>query len=131
MRWKANCDLRSKKIDNADLIMQKVYKRLMRIAWAKYKRGFDQLVQEEKFEKRLDEVKLRLDFKTKKRIYAAIKGFSSRHMNARNFLRNLLKRLDKHNKNTAFRTWKDYGVMEEQQNLNEIQNAQVGNMADL
>ena len=66
----------------------------------------------------MGELRARLDSKQKQRIYNAWMGFSTSHRNARNFLRSLVKRLDKHNKGQAFKLWQSYNAsvtIEEQQ----------------
>ena len=64
--------------------------------------------QEGKNEKKLTEAEVRLKFKVKKRMYNAIKAFTMQHRSAKSFLRNLIKKIDKHNKGVSFRIWKDF-----------------------
>ena len=44
----------------------------------------------------------------KKRMYNAIKTFTMQHRSAKSFLRNLIKKIDKHNKDASFRIWKEF-----------------------
>ena len=53
-------------------------------------------------------MKSRLDFKQKKRVYAAVKFFWLRFKVQRRFIKTMINGLDKHNKDAAFRRWKDF-----------------------
>jgi len=81
---------------------------LLRIAWNRYRYGVNCREQEDRNEGKLSEVKIRLDFKQKKRIYNAIKDFTRKYRVAKRFVKSLVNGLDKHNKDCAFRRWKDY-----------------------
>ena len=41
-------------------------------------------------------------------MYNAIKAFTIEHRTAKSFLRNLIKKIDRHNKNASFRIWQDF-----------------------
>ena len=64
--------------------------------------------QEVRNEGKLCEVKIRLEFKKKKRSYNAIKDFTKKYRVAKRFLKSLVNGLDKHNKDCAFRRWKEF-----------------------
>ena len=81
---------------------------MLRIAWNKYLQGCGEIEQEGKHEKKLSEAEIRLNFKIKKRMYNAIKTFTMQHRSAKSFLRNLIKKIDKHNKDASFRIWKEF-----------------------
>jgi len=78
------------------------------MAWNRYRYGVNCREQEDRNEGKLSEVKIRLDFKQKKRIYNAIKDFTRKYRVAKRFVKSLVNGLDKHNKDCAFRRWKDY-----------------------
>jgi hypothetical protein len=107
-RWVSNVAHRYLEINKAGLLVKRVYTKLMRVYWSKYKRSFNTIIQEEKNEKRLSELRARLESKSKIRIYNAWQGYSTSHRNAKNFLRSLVKRLDKVNKGQAFKLWHNY-----------------------
>ena len=50
--WHENVQTKNFKTDQANLIIKRVYHKVLRAGWQKYKRGFDLIVQEEKFAKR-------------------------------------------------------------------------------
>ena len=62
-RWRSNVAHRRYEGSQAARLIKRVYTRLMRVYWSKYKRGFNALVQEEKHEKRLGELRARLESK--------------------------------------------------------------------
>jgi len=78
------------------------------MAWNRYRYGIQLAEQDARNEGRLDEVKVRLEFRQKKRIYNAIKGFTRRHRTAKRFLKTLISGTLKADKDTAFRRWKDF-----------------------
>lgn len=90
------------------MLVKRVYTKLIRVYWSKYKRSFNTIIQEEKNEKRMTELRVRLESKSKIRIYNAWQGYSTSHRNAKNFLRSLVKRLDKVNKGQALKLWQNY-----------------------
>ena len=57
---------------------------------------------------RLDEVSIRLHFRSKKRIFDAIRGFNFRNVRARNWMKTLIIGNERANVDTAFRRWKDF-----------------------
>lgn len=130
-RWRSNVAHRRLEGSQADKLLKRVYTKLMRVYWSKYKRGFSLIVQEEKHEKRLGELKARLESKLKQRIYNAWQGFSTSHHNARNFLRSLVRRLDKHNKGHAFKLWQGFNASITGEEQRAAQAEQVGNWNDL
>jgi len=78
------------------------------MAWNKYRWSVGRIEQEDKNEGRLCDVKVRLDFKQKKRCYQAIKLFNRRQKTARRFMKTLINGIDKANKDSAFRIWKKF-----------------------
>lgn len=81
-----------------------------------------------KHEKKLSEAEIRLSFRIKKRLYNAIKSFAIQHRSAKSFLRNLIKRIDKHNKNVSFRIWKEFIDHEHLLQKQEVQAERVDEM---
>ena len=61
--------------NTAEHILAKCRRRLLRQAWTKYRYGVECREQEGRNEGKLCEVKIRLEFKQKKRIYNAFKNF--------------------------------------------------------
>ena len=55
---------------------------------------------------------MRLNNRSKKRIFKAIRGFNHRNMTARGYLKTLVSGLERDNKDTAFRRWKDFNNKE-------------------
>ena len=104
---------------------------MLKAGWSKYKRGFNLLVQEEKFAKRHLEIKARLDFKTKVRIFNAIQGYARNFYRARNFLKSKVKTLDKRNKEIAINLWQKYNLELTKEKHREQQAEQVGNWNEL
>lgn len=90
--------------------MKRVYQKIMRASWSKFKRGFETTVLEEKCNKRLGEIKLRLDFKTKRRMYNAIHSFTSTFLKARKFLRGILRMKDTRDKQAAYKLWQQFNL---------------------
>ena len=99
--------------NGAGRILKKVRTRMLRIAWNRYRQGCNELEQEGKHEKKLSEAEIRLKFRAKKRLYLAVKEYALRCRTAKSFLRNLIKRIDKHNKNVSFRTWLEFVAHEQ------------------
>jgi len=104
-RWAQNSREVKAKQNGAALILKKVRRRLIRIAFDRYRRKVGETRQDKYNEARIVDVKRRLAFRTKKRIYNAIKSFAGNHHNATNFLRALLRSLEKRNKAAALSKW--------------------------
>lgn len=82
------------------------------MAWNRYRYGVLLADQDDRNENRLCEVKVRLDFKHKKRIYNAVKEFTRKHKIARKYMKTLVNGIDKHDKQAAFRRWRDFSHCE-------------------
>lgn len=67
-----------------------------------------QTEKEAKNENRLEDVQIRLNYRQKKRIFSAIKGFNKRNVTARRWLKTLISGRQHDNLDTAFRRWKDF-----------------------
>ena len=78
------------------------------MAWNKYRFGMMQTEKEAKNENRLEDVQIRLNYRQKKRIFSAIKGFNKRNVTARRWLKTLISGRQHDNLDTAFRRWKDF-----------------------
>ena len=75
------------------------------MAFTKYKRGSDLVGQDKLNARRVQEVQARLQFRTKRRIYSAVKAFGDQHHEATVNLGYLIKRLDHHVKHRTFLNW--------------------------
>jgi hypothetical protein len=104
---------------------------VLRAGWSKYKRGCETSILEEKCNKRLGEIKLRLEWKTKRRMFNAIHSFASTFLKARSFLHGIIRKKDKRNKQTAYKLWQSFnlGLVIEQQAEEQAQ--QVGELHEL
>ena len=80
--------------------------RYLRIAWNKYRLGMQIMEQDAKNENRIEEVRIRLNYRQKKRIFTAILGFNHRNVTAKGYLKTLVSGLERDNKDAAFRRWK-------------------------
>ena len=107
-RWRKKNAHTTTQVSGADRILTKMRRRFLRMAWNKYRWATARIDQEDRNEKRLGEVKIRLDFKQKKRVYNALKLFWRRFGVQRRFVKTLINGIDKHNKDAAFRRWKDF-----------------------
>ena len=94
------------------------------MAWNKYRYEVGQKEQDDKNEIRLDEVAIRMNFRKKKRIFNAIKGFNDQNVTAKKWLKTMFSRLQKANYEQAFSRWKHFNdgettiqMMEEVQSL--------------
>ena len=101
------------------------------MAWNKYRYGVTCREQEGRNDNKLCEVKIRLEFKQKKRTYNAIKEFTRKYRVAKRFLKTLINGLDKHNKDCAFRRWKEFKHGETIIMMEEQQTEMVGKMAEI
>ena len=81
--------------------------RLLRIALNKFKSGVNFKEQEDRNLKRSDEVIERLNFRIKRRIYTNIYEYTKKFRAARIFMKALVHRLDRFNKDVAYRRWKE------------------------
>ena len=107
-RWRAKNGKSNQQINGAEKVLKKMRARLLRMAWTRYRNGVARVDQDSRNENRLEEVKVRLNFRSKMRMYRAIKLFASRHRTAKRFLKTLVSGLDKHNKEAVMRRWKDF-----------------------
>lgn len=101
------------------------------MAWTRYRYGVMAVDQDAKNEARLAEVKVRLDFKRKKRTYAAIKRFTRAHKTAKQFVKTLIKGIDKHDKEAAYRRWRDFAHEGKIQTIIEEQGELMNKMNEL
>ena len=104
--------------------------RFLRMAWTRYRLGVAQSEQDDKHENRLEEVKIRLHFRQKMRMYGAIKKFASRHRTAKRFLRTLISGIDKFNKEAVMRRWKDFRHGEKMTMICEMQDELIAKMGE-
>ena len=95
-RWRNKNSSINTQVDGAEKILKKIRRRYLRMAWNKYRTGAAQADKEERHEKRLDDVKIRLEFKQKKRVYNAIKLFMQRYRTAKRFIKTLIMGIDKY-----------------------------------
>ncbi|MFO0116360.1 MAG: hypothetical protein ACK521_01635 [bacterium] len=51
--------------NKAGLLIKRIYTKIMRVYWSKYKCSFNTIVQEEKNQKRMTELRARLETKSK------------------------------------------------------------------
>jgi len=100
--------------------------RFLRMAWNRYRYGVRLADQDDKNNVRVDEVKIRLDFRQKKRTYLAIKSFARKSRTAKRFLKTLINGIEKANKDTAYRRWKDYNHGETIMKFEEQQTEMIG-----
>lgn len=112
LKWKHQCDMLRGKQDGAENILRKLRKRLLRLGFDRYQRGVALLRQDIFNTNKVREVKARLTYRLKKRVYSAIKNFSGSHHNAKIFLKNYIKRMDKINKQLAYNHWVKYWAKE-------------------
>ena len=77
------------------------------MALNKFKEGVAYKEQEDRNEKRLCEVSIRLEGRAMKRTYEAIKKYAIKSRAQRVYLKTMLNRLEKFNKEQAMRRWKD------------------------
>ena len=133
-RWR-NKNRSSKGQENgADRILKKIRCRLLRMAWTRYRYGIAWADQEARYEHRLGEVKVRLDYKQKKRTFNAIRLFARNHKTAKKYAKTLIKGIDKHDKEAAFRRWRDFSHQERINILTEEQGqliTELNNMTQL
>ena len=89
------------------------------MAWNRYRLAAQRIDQENRNDKRVGDIRNRLEFYQKKRTYGAMKDFVRKHRMAKRWMKTLVHGLDKHNKENVFRRWKDFnhtcqmGVLEE------------------
>ena len=89
------------------------------MAMNRFKSGVAFKEQEDRNLKRSDEVMERLHFRVKKRMYTAIKSYANKFRCARIFMKTLVHRLDKFNKEAAYRRWKDAHIAETRRKIME------------
>mmetsp|Transcript_14302 Transcript_14302/g.19414 ORF Transcript_14302/g.19414 Transcript_14302/m.19414 type:complete len:125 (+) Transcript_14302:457-831(+) len=82
------------------------------MAWNRYRYAMTLMEQEAKNENRLEEVRIRLNFRQKRRTFRAIQGYNERNMTARKWLKTLVSGNEKANKETAFSRWKHFNNQE-------------------
>jgi len=101
------------------------------MAWNRYRRGVAHAEQDDRNEARLDEVKIRLDFRLKKRVFNAVKKFTRDYRTAKRFLRTLVSGIDKANKTLAFGSWRQYNHGETIFKFEEEQSQMVAEMGEM
>ena len=87
--------------------MKKMRNRMLRMALNRFKEGVNFKEQEDRNDKRQGEVRLRLEFRIKRRLYSAIKSYVEKNRRARVYMKTMINRLDKFNKEKAYQRWKD------------------------
>lgn len=106
-RWKDNADLKTDKQSGAESILKRLRRRILRLGFNKYKRGVYFVRQDRLNAKRVLEVKARLAYRVKRRIYNAIRTYSGNHHNATAYLRSLIQHRNHTTAQRAFRRWRD------------------------
>ena len=91
----------------AATILKKIRRRMLRQALNKFKEGVNFKEQEDRNDKRQGEVRLRLEFRIKRRLYSAIKSYVEKNRRARVYMKTMINRLEKFNKEKAYQRWKD------------------------
>ena len=111
-RWRKKNGSMNTQENGASRILTKMRSKFFRAAWCRWRKAVADCDQEDRNEKRLGDIKVRLEFKQAKRVYGAIKLFTHRHRTARRFLKTAINGMDRHNKDAAFRAWKDFRQQE-------------------
>jgi hypothetical protein len=104
-RWLSGANLKSKQLAAAQLMLRKMRKRILRTALHNFKRGFNLYLQDQYNFRRAHEIKCRLAFRIKKRVYMAIAQYSNRHNTQVLALRYLLKTIHRHSLVKAMLAW--------------------------
>lgn len=116
-RWQQGADLKSKQLKAAFIILKQMRVRILRTALSNFKRGFTFYRQDQYNFRRADEIRHRLAFRIKKRIYSAMGRYSNRKSMQVLALRYLLKTIHRHQLVRGMLAWQKYLLCTLEQSL--------------